>query len=250
MTYEIKGGKTKDIYEILQGYARTLLAQHQCETEEVIVRARALTPEEAIGNPEDKDYPIVTGREKMIEAQFRSSRGQAFTDTPGDYTARAIDIASMELGNNFRRAVFISSLNALMRDRGLVDRTVHCRDDEPKECSRRLTEYIKNKYGRPRIAVAGLQPRMVEALSQVFEIRVTDLDEANIGSERFGVTIQGPTSTRENLDWCDIALVTGSTIVNGSIRDFLISKPVIFYGVTIAGAAKALGLENFCYCGK
>jgi uncharacterized protein (DUF4213/DUF364 family) len=98
--------------------------------------------------------------------------------------------------------------------------------------------------------MVGLQPRMVESLVKSFEIKVTDMDSANINSEKFGVVIQSPEKTREHLDWCDIALVTGSTIVNETINDFMINKPVIFYGVTISGAAKVLGLEDYCYCGK
>jgi len=107
-----------------------------------------------------------------------------------------------------------------------------------------------NKYGHPKIAMVGLQPRMVESLAKSFEIKVTDMDYANINSEKFGVVIQSPQKTGEHLDWCDIAIVTGSTLVNDTITNFLNNKPVIFYGVTISGAAKVLGLENFCYCGK
>ncbi len=44
--------------------------------------------------------------------------------------------------------------------------------------------------------------------------------------------------------------MTGTTIVNNTIGDFLIDKPVIFFGVTISGAAEALGLRAFCHCGK
>ena len=108
----------------------------------------------------------------------------------------------------------------------------------------------KKKYGHPKIAMVGLQPRMVESLSKNYEIKVTDMDFANINADKFGVIIQSPQKTKEHLEWCDIAIVTGSTIVNGTITDFLSDKPVIFYGITISGAAKVLGLEDFCYCGK
>jgi hypothetical protein len=215
-----------------------------------VVRAKVLSPQEAIGDPEHKDYPIITGRERIIQAEFRDSFGHAFTDMFGDFTGRAVDIAGMELLNNFRRAVFISSLNAVMRYLGLIDRSLHCRDDEPVGCSEQLIEYIAGKYGSPKIAMVGLQPRMVEALSKSFETRVTDLDSANIGSEAHGVMIRGPEHTAENLEWCDIGVVTGSTIVNSTLPDFLISKPVVFYGVTVAGAARVLGLESFCPSGR
>jgi len=49
---------------------------------------------------------------------------------------------------------------------------------------------------------------------------------------------------------CNLIVATGSTLVNNTIGDFLVGKPAIFYGITIAGAAKLLDLEEFCYCGK
>lgn len=65
-----------------------------------------------------------------------------------------------------------------------------------------------------------------------------------------GTIIQNPAKNQEHMAWCDISIVTGRTIVNNKINDFLVDKPMIFYGVTIAGAAKILNLENFCYCAK
>ncbi len=227
-----------------------LIKEHGLEGEEVIVKATALSPEQAIGNPEDKDYPLVKGQERLMQAEFRGSRGQAFTDRYGNFSGRLADIAEMELNNNFRRAIFISSLNAVMNHLGLAERTVHCKDKQPRECATELARHLNESYGQPKIAMVGFQPRMVEALARQFEIRVTDMDEANIGQEKFGVKIDDPSRTKENLEWCDIALVTGTTIVNDTIDQFLISKPVIFYGVTIAGAAELRGLNRFCPFGS
>jgi uncharacterized protein (DUF4213/DUF364 family) len=238
------------IYGLLREKFTGILKENRLEAETVTVKATTLTHEEAIGNPEDRDYPIITGRERIMQAEFRGAYGQAFTDMYGNYTGTLLDVAQMELTNNFRRAIFVASLNAVMRNLGLIDKTIHCKDNEPRECSTKLAEYIADKYGNPQIAMAGLQPRMVEALAKQFEIRVTDMDAANIDAEKFGVTIQGPQDTQANMDWCDIAVVTGSTIVNDTIGAFIGDKPVIFFGVTISGAAKLLGLESFCYCAK
>jgi len=155
----------------------------------------------------------------------------------------------MDLKNNFRRAIFISSLNAVMRHLKLVDKTIHCRNNEPRECSRELVKYIERNYGQPKIAFIGFQPRMVEALSVNFELRVTDMDADNIGTVKFGVKVDSPEKTQENLKWCDMVLATGTTVVNSTFNQFRLSKPVIFYGITISGVAKLLGLNHFCYCG-
>ena len=239
--------KTKT-YDILKEEFVRIVRDNALEGE-VVIKAAVLSPEEAIGNPEDKDYPLVVGKERMMQAEFRNSLGQAFTDMYGNFSGRLSEITTMELKDNFRRAIFISSLNAVMRYLGFITKTTHCKDDEPRQCSYELARYIEEKYGHPKIAMVGLQPRFVEALSKKFELRVTDMDQANIGTEKFGCTIHGPQMTGENLEWCDVALVTGTTIVNNTIDQFMISKPVVYYGVTISGAAKLLGLNHFCYFG-
>jgi len=239
-----------NIYDKLRQYFITLVKENHLEEPDIIVRAMQLTPEEVIGNPEDRDYPLIIGRERMMQAEFKNTFGQAYTDMYGNYSGKLLEIAEMELKNNFRRAIFISSLNALMRYLGFIEKTMHCKDDEPRECSVKLSEYIAKKYGHPKIVMVGLQPRMVESLVKNFQIKVSDMDYVNINTGKFGVIIQSPQNTKDHLDWCDIALVTGSTIVNDTITNFLIKKPVIFYGVTISGAAKALGLQDYCYCGK
>ena len=238
------------MHDIIREKFIKLIKEHGLEGEKVIVRTAALSAEQAIGSPEDKDYPLVKGVERLMQAEFRGTKGQAFTDMYGDFTGRLADIATMELKNNFRRAIFISSLNAVMNHLGLIKQTVHCKDKQPRECATELASYIKENYGQPKIAMVGFQPRMVEALAKQFEIRVTDMDQENIGQEKFGVKIDDPRRTKENLEWCDIALVTGTTIVNDTIDQFLIAKPVVFYGVTIAGAAKLQGLKRFCPFGS
>jgi len=237
------------LYDIIKKEFIKLINQHGLQSDRIIIRATPLSPEEAIGNPEDRDYPLVIGVERLMQAEFRGSLGQAFTDMYGDFSGRLSDIAGMDLTNNFRRAIFISSLNAVMRHLELIDKSVHCRNNEPRECSHELVKHIEKTYGNPKLAIVGFQPRMVEALSKRFDLRVTDMDKDNIGREKFGVVIQSPEKTQENLNWCEVALVTGTTIVNNTIEQFRISKPVVYYGITISGVAKLLGLNHFCYCG-
>ena len=238
------------MYDIIKKEFVKLINENRLQWEEVIIRATPLSPQQAIGNPEDRDYPLVTGVERLMQAEFRDSLGQAFTDMYGDFSGRLSDIVEMDLRNNFRRAIFISSLNAVMRHLGLITKTIHCKDNQPRECSYELVRYIEKNYGHPRVAMVGFQPRMVETLSKRFELRVTDMDQDNIGKEKFGVKIHDPSQTEEHLSWCDIALVTGTTIVNNTIDQFRTSKPVIFYGITISGVAKLLGLNHFCYFGS
>jgi len=52
----------------------------------------------------------------------------------------------------------------------------------------------------------------------------------------------------EALRWCDLALVTGTTVVNGTLEAILevAGEKAVFYGISIAGVAELLGLERFC----
>jgi len=245
----IRRVREKLIEVIKKDFAR-MVDENGIASDEVTITAVPLSPEQAIGNPEDKDYPLITGKECLMQVQFRGYKGQAFTDMYGNYRSKLGDIVAMDLTNNFRRAIFIACLNAVMRYLGLITKTIHCKDESPKECSRELAKYIEKDYGHPKIAFVGFQPRMIEVLSKQFELKVTDMDRDNCGKEKFGVIIQSEDMTANHLEWCDIVLVTGTTVVNDTIGQFMIDKPVIFYGITISGAAKLLGLNHFCYCGE
>lgn len=215
--------------------------------EHVRITARTLSTEEAIGNPESDDFPLQQGKERLMEAEFRGARGQAFTDRFGDYNASLDEIAEMGLHNNFRRALFVAACNAVQRYLGKTDRTVHCRDAEPGRCALRLADYIMQQFGDVRITQIGYQPKMIESLAGKFRLRAIDLDPGNIGSQKYGITIEGPENTQDAIGQADILLVTGSTIVNGTLDTFLLQgKPTIFYGTTIAAIADLLGLTRFC----
>jgi len=213
-----------------------------------VVNIRPLTPQEAIGNPERDDFPLLRGKEVMIQADFRGSRGQAFTDMPGNYSGTLREVFEMPLVNNFQRAIFTASINAVLRYFKFISKTIHCRDKEPGECAAHLADFIKKRFGNSRIAFIGMQPAMVEALAAHFKIRVTDLDTNNIGQRKCGVLIENVSKTKEILSWGDIVLATGTTVVNNTLTPLLTEKPIIFYGVTIAGIAYLMGYEQYCFC--
>ena len=200
-----------------------------------VVSARTLTPQEVIGKPERDDFPLLKGKEVMLQADFKGSLGQVFTDMPGNYSGTLREVFEIPLVNNFRRAIFVASINAVLRHLNYISKTVHCKDKEPGECAAHLVDYIKERFGNPRIAFIGMQPAMVEALSTHFKIS--------------GVIIEDVSLTKEILSWADIVLATGTTVVNNTLTSLLIEKPIIFYGVTIAGVAYLKGYEQYCFCG-
>ena len=215
--------------------------------ERITVSGRPLTDEEAIGNPDRRDYPLLTGKESLMEARFRESRGQAFTDQPGPFEGSLETIVKNAGKSNYHRAVFISTLNAVtayIRDRG---NRVHCRDSQPESCACDLAELLGGGEGRPRIVLVGYQPSMLEKLAALYPLRVLDLDADKVGTVRYGIEVESGTDKKEEaIGWCDIILCTGSTVANGTLPDYLTDKPVYFFGTTIAGTAELMDLPRFC----
>jgi hypothetical protein len=235
-----------NIYHEISDKASALFDRHGLLGETVQVKARALSTEEAIGNPEADDFPLQQGKERLMQADIGGALGQAFTDRFGDFEGTLGAILDTPLTNNFRRAIFVASINAALRYLGLIGGTVHCRDQGPGQCARALADHIQDRYGNVKITIIGFQPRMVEALAAGFAVRVLDMDEDNINKDKFGVTVEHPMAAQSAVDWADLLLVTGTTLVNGTLPDFLGDKPAIFYGTTIAGAAYLMGWTRFC----
>lgn len=213
-----------------------------------VVNVRPLTPQEVIGNPERDDFPLLKGKEVMMQADFRGSLGQAFTDMPGNFNGTLRDVFQLPLVNHFQRAVFISSINTVLRYLGYISNTIHCRDREPGRCATHFKDYIQKTFGQPRIAFIGLQPAIVESLSTTFKIRVVDLDKDNVGLRKNGILIEKVSNTQNIILWSDIIIATGTTAVNNTLTSLLGKKPIIFYGVTISGIAYLMNYHHYCFC--
>lgn len=219
---------------------------------DVQITTRSLTPEEAIGITKRKDYPILTGKDVLVQAECMGALGQAFTDAPSAFTGTLSDLCALDIKNSsHNRGLFIAALNAVMKHLGLVECTVHCRDDGPEQCAVKAAHFISQNYGRPNIGLVGYQPSFLERLSQDFPVRVVDLNPDNIGQMRCGLLVEDGSAdgvTDGILQWADLILCTGSTICNGSIVDFLpFKEKTLFYGTTLAGAAALMELPRLCF---
>ena len=234
-----------ELYEVLKEALREKIEEHDLSGKNISVRCKALSAVEAIGNPEHDDYPIIKGKEVMVEAVFQGAKGQAFTDTFENADYLVDDLLEIDLSSNKGRASFIAGLNAVFRYLELCDKTIHCKDAEPKECAKHLPKFIGDY---DKVLLIGQQPRFLEALASHYILRVVDLDQDNIGKKVHGIKIEAPEMTADAIEWCDLIFATGSTVVNGTMVDFLAqNKPVIFYGVTVSATAKILGLKKYCY---
>jgi len=233
-------------YDMIKEKARPIFEADGLMDTWVRVKARPLTPEEAIGNPEGDDFPLQKGKERLMQAEMDGAVGQAYTDQYGDFEGVLREIFHMPLANNFRRAVFVATLNAALRSLVRAEKTIHCRDEGPELCAAELCRTIRDRYGEVRIGQVGFQPAIAGALAESFSMRVLDLDPDNIGTRKRGVMIEGAEAQEGLIAWADLLLVTGTTLVNDTIGDFLGDTPVLFYGTTIAGAAALMGWDRFC----
>ena len=226
---------------------------------DVTVLAKPLTPEEAIGHPGRRDFPIVIGKERVLEASIRESRGHAYTDSPREFLGTLEDVLTLELSSNQSRAIYVATLNAVMNHLGMVDKTVHCRDEDPEECALEIARNLSETYGQTDVGLIGLNPAIAERLIDTFgadHVRITDLSADNIGQRRFGVEIwDGGKRTDELIDASHVIVVTGTTLVNGTFDHIMNrirtqDKEYIIYGVTAAGVCRLSGLRRICPKGR
>lgn len=226
---------------------------------EVSVLVKPLTPEEAIGKPGRRDFPIIIGKERVIEATVMKSKGHAYTDSPRDFLGALKDVLNLELTTNYNRAIYIAALNAVMAGLGMADRTVHCKDEEPEKCALEIADFLFKKYGRVNIGLIGLNPAIAERLIGTFgkdHVRITDLSKDNIGKLKFGVEIwDGIAHTEKLIEGSDVIIFTGTTLVNGTFDQIFkliefAGKKYLVYGVTAAGVCKLLGIDRICPYGR
>jgi len=218
------------------------------------VGIRPLSSGDAIGDARD-DFVLKKGKEYVIEAVFETGRGQA----PRRWDGSLREVLSLDLSDVSRRGVIVATMNAVLRYLGLATGTIHCRDEDPVNCGAQIADRLARRFGCRRFGAVGLQPAILEALVERFSaeaVRVVDLNPENIGSTKYGVEVwNGQTELSRLVQWCEIGLATGSSIVNGTIDEIVgcfkdKGKALIFFGNTISGVAALLNLDRLCPFGR
>lgn len=245
----------ESLYSLLHERFEQALDEAGIQNEPIGVVCRTLTPEEAIGKTVRRDFPIISGKDVMIEATFRGVRGQAFTDAPTTFSGTLRDVMQMDIVHNpHERGIFIAVLNAVMGALNRCTGTVHCRTEGPELCAQDMLGYLRAHAPHARrIALIGYQPALLNGLAESeYAVRVLDLNPANVGQVRYGVTVEhGETAKDDAIAWADLILCTGSTLCNGTITDYIGIRPeVLFFGITLAGSAGLLGLKRVCFADR
>ena len=179
------------LYARLKEALRDAIARHHLDERSISLKSRGLTPEEAIGRTARTDYPILNGREVMLQARFGEALGQAFTSAPVDFEGSLADVLELDTTHDPQAAgMLVATLNAVLRAVGEIGNTVHCRDDGPELCAERYAALVRERFGTPRIALVGFQPALLARLSKEFSVRVLDLNPEIVGTVRSGVLVE------------------------------------------------------------
>lgn len=245
----------KELFESIKTRFADLLESEGILDEPVTIECRTLSYEEAIGYTKRQDYPIITGKDVMIQAECRGGKGQAFTDAPATFSGTLAEILEFDiLNDSHARGLFIAVLNAVMNSLGKCVGTVHCRTDGPELCAQEMRRYLSMNYPSVQnITLIGYQPALLEMLTGgAYHVRALDLNPANIGQQRFGVVIEdGNSALQDAIAGADLVLCTGSTLCNGTIVNFLdLETEVLFYGISAAGCASLFGWKRVCFADR
>jgi uncharacterized protein (DUF4213/DUF364 family) len=216
---------------------------------------KTLTPEEAIGEPGRRDFPIILGKERVLEAEVFGARAHAFTDSPGEFMGNLRAILNLSLTSNRERCIYVATLNAVLKYLNLIEKTIHCRDEDPERCGKEIASQLLERYGKTKVGLIGLNPALAENLIETFgveNVRITDLNKQNIHSFKYGVNIwDGNEMTGELIKHSNVILITGTTLVNGTFDNIMLCvrnfrKDYLIYGVTGVGICKLMGLNSIC----
>jgi hypothetical protein len=228
------------------------VVKSELESETTVIKVRGLRPEEAIGRPSRADYPLLKGREVLLQAEVKGALGQAFTDEPSDYVGSLLSLYRRQLNTNEDRALLVAAINAAYRYLDLATSTKHCRDEGPELCGQKVAMTLASRlHPSSKVVMIGFQPALAFQVSMVFkDFRVTDKDFDNIGKTKEQILIEPYTSNAEVIAWSDAVVATGSTLVNNTIDEIIElgkGKQLFFYGVTIAAAACEFNLKRLCF---
>jgi len=228
---------------------KKVISEHSLAEERVSVHARPLTPEEVIGRPVHDDYPLLKGKERMMQAVFQDAKGQAYSDHTGDFSGSLSQVINLPMDSNYHRALLVATANAVLRKLSIIEKSCHCKDNDPVMCATYLKDTLL-AFSPNKIGMIGHQPRLLEEISRHFEVRACDRDPEKIGTTASGVMVEDSGAHKDIKKWADLIFATGTTLVNDTIDNFAGDVPTVFYGITISGAARLLNLNHFCPLGR
>ncbi len=200
------------------------------------------------------EYAIMRGREYMMECRLGGVKAHVFTPKPYTGETSVGEILSLKLDRIVNRSIFYCGLNVILRYLGLIDKTIHCRGNEPIYCAEKMIDKLYSLHGDKKLLIIGYQPAIVEKAVEKFSyVEVVDMDPVNIGKKVGDTIIRDAVEEVKLIRKADIVLATGSSIINSSFWNIYSEardRYLYLYGVSGAGIAYVLGIPRLCYYGK
>lgn len=199
--------------------------------------------------PEEDPLSTVARPEYCVTAEIRGAKGEAYTENPSAFQGtlkQALEIPPSEKGIS---AVAVSAINAAMNFLNLSPGTFPEDAQHHISYADSLCRYITEHYGKEKIVLIGYDGYLVKRfMEEGLEFWTLDRDPDHIAQSRFDhVVVNSAKRNRESsFVWGKVLIVTGSTLCNGTIVQYLDSgKELLFYGITCAGIATLLKLPWF-----
>lgn len=188
--------------------------------------------------------------EYRVTALFRDCPGEAYTEKPSDWEGTVEEAISLPATEEEGISpITVAVINSVMSYLGLCKGTFSSDFKTRGNYASDLYDYIKAHYGMENIVLVGYDGHIVKKfVDGGMDFWTLDRDPDNISQDRFRhIVVNSAKLNREScFAWADVFIVTGSTLTNGTITQFLDhGTDILFYGITIAGTAKLLGFDWF-----
>jgi len=163
----------------------------------------------------------VEGKERVVESDFQKGvQAHAFTDPPKEFIGKLEDVIAMPLADRRERAIFIATMNAVLKHCKIIETTLHRKDEAPEACAVEIASHIRNTLGSKKVGLIGLNTLYPGGAEQDLRCRKCAYDGPQPEKYRvckYSVTVwDDNTMTEKLVQESDIVLMTGTILVNGS----------------------------------
>ena len=213
------------------------------------VRILADTEPEQTLRPDGDTPSSVSRPEYRVTAILLDHHGEAYTEHPMDFDGTLREALTLPCSDDGIDARTIAALNAAMSVLGQCPGTF---SDDPavhQQYADAICNYLIRNYGRSHIILVGYDGYFVKRfMEEELDFWTMDRDPDHITKDRFNhVIVNSGKYNREScFAWGKIFVITGSTLCNGTITQYLDQgKDLLFYGITCAGASRLVPLPWF-----
>ncbi len=203
--------------------------------------------------PDGDKITSINRPEYRVIADFQGTKGEAYTECPCGFEGTLKEALDIRPTDNGISAATIASINAAMSHFGHFkgifpdDPAVH------QKYAKKLCIYVSRNFGRSNIVLVGYDGYIVKTFVESgIDFWTIDRNPENISRNLFQhiVVNSGKWNRESAFAWGKVFLITGSTLCNGTITQYLgrgieQGRQILFYGITAAGPMKLLGLPWF-----